>query len=94
MGILGIFINALGRILHTLIQIYVFVIIIATLLSWVRPDPYNPIVQIFYRLTFPLLEWLRTRLPLLFNGIDLSPLVVILGLYFLDLSLVRIMIEF
>ncbi len=87
-----IFLNALGHIAHTIIIAYIWIMIIATLLTWVKPDPYNPIVQILYRLTFPLLDWLKSKIPLVYNGIDLSPLVVIIALEFIDLTFVKMLI--
>ncbi len=76
---------AVVQTLHTVLNLYIWIIIIASLLSFVRPDPYNPIVQTLYRLTEPLLAWIRAKMPfVVFSGIDLSPLVVILGLQMLD----------
>jgi len=76
---------SLVQLFHTVINLYIWIIIIASLLSFVRPDPYNPIVQILYKLTEPLLAWVREKMPfLLIGGMDLSPLVIILGLQFLD----------
>ena len=76
---------AVVQTLHTVLNLYIWIVIIASLLSFVRPDPYNPIVQTLYRLTEPLLAWIRAKMPfVVFSGIDLSPLVVILGLQMLD----------
>ena len=73
------------QLIHTIINIYIWIIIIAALLSFVRPDPTNPIVQTLYRLTDPLYYWVRQKMPfLVISGIDLSPIVIILGLQFLD----------
>ena len=81
---------ALIQTLHSVINIYIWIIIIASLLSFVRPDPNNPIVQILYRLTEPVLGFIRHKLPfVVFSGIDLSPLVVLLGLQFLDTFMMR-----
>jgi YggT family protein len=55
-----------------------WIIIIAALLSWVRPDPFNPIVQLLYRLTNPAYALVRRYIPTMFNGIDLSPLIIII----------------
>ncbi|WP_457595068.1 YggT family protein, partial [Hydrogenimonas sp.] len=52
--ILSTFVQAFAQILHMVISIYIWVVIIAALVSWVRPDPYNPIVQTLYRLTEPV----------------------------------------
>ena len=51
-----------------------WVIIARALISWVNPDPYNPIVRFLYNITEPVLAWLRQRLPLVYSGLDLSPL--------------------
>ena len=76
---------ALVQTLHTVINLYIWVVIISSLLSFVRPDPYNPIVQVLNRLTEPVLSFIRNKMPfVLFSGIDLSPLVIILGLQLVD----------
>ena len=86
---------ALSKILGGLIFVYTWIIIITALLSWVRPDPYNPIVRILRALTEPVLWRARKRLPFLYiNGIDLSPLAVILILQFIDYALVSSLGEF
>jgi YggT family protein len=73
------------QLLHTVINLYIWIIIISSLLSFVRPDPHNPIVQILYRLTEPIYTVIRQKMPfLLISGIDLTPLILILGLQFLD----------
>jgi len=68
------------HILNNLIFVYMWVIIIAALLSFVRPDPFNPVVQMLYRLTNPAYALVRRYIPTLFNGIDLAPLVIIIAL--------------
>lgn len=80
----------LGGIVHNLLNIYIWVIIIAALLSWVRPDPNNPIVQLLYRVTEPAYTLVRRHIPSVFNGIDLSPLIIIIGLQIVDVILVNI----
>ncbi|MGD9596368.1 YggT family protein [Wolinella succinogenes] len=84
-------IEAIAQILHMILNLYMWVIIIAALISWVRPDPYNPIVQILSRLTEPLYYQLRRKIPTVFSGIDLAPLIVIIALQFLDLFLVKLL---
>jgi YggT family protein len=65
-------------------------VIIAALLSWVKPDPSNPIVQTLYRLTEPVYSFIRKKMPfLVIGGVDLTPLVIILGLQFLDTFMMR-----
>ncbi|MBN2964726.1 YggT family protein [Sulfurospirillum sp. T05] len=84
-------IEAIAQILHMVITIYIWVIIIAALITWVRPDPYNPIVQALMRLTQPVYAFIRRYIPTVIGGIDLAPIIVILGLQFLDLFLVKLL---
>jgi len=84
---------ALIQLVHSLISMYIWVIIIAAVISFVQPDPRNPIVEILNRLTQPVFRFVREKLPfVVFSGIDLSPIVIIFGLQFLDTLLVRSMI--
>lgn len=80
------FINALATILDVALNLYMWIIVIRALISWVNPDPYNPIVQILYRITEPVLYPIRKRLP--FGQIDFSPIIVILIILFLQYFLV------
>jgi len=79
--------NALAIILSWALTIYMWIIIIRALISWVNPDPYNPIVQFLYNVTEPVLYPIRKRLPYM-GGIDLSPLIVLLIIIFLQSFLV------
>jgi YggT family protein len=87
------FLVALARIVDTLLWAYMWVIIIRAVLSWVSPDPYNPIVQFFYRATEPVLRPIRRRLPTWQMGMDLSPIVVILIIVFLQYFLIPVLFE-
>ena len=89
--IISTFIQALAQILSMVINIYIWVVIIAALISWVRPDPYNPIVQILYKLTEPLYARIRRLIPTIIGGVDLTPILVILALKFIDLFLVQLL---
>jgi len=81
---------AMVQLLHTIINLYIWIVIIAALISFVRPDPRNPIVQTLYRLTEPLYATIRRKMPfLIIGGVDLSPLVLILGLQFIDTFMMR-----
>lgn len=83
-------IYALVQTLHSVINIYIWIVIISALLSLVRPDPYNPIVQILNRLTEPVMSFIRAKMPfVVFSGMDLSPLVVVLGLQLVDNFMMR-----
>ena len=88
MFLISNFMNGVGVILSYLLTIYIWIIIIRALLSWVNPDPYNPIVQILYRLTEPVLAPVRYRMPDI-GGIDASPIVVLLIIFFLQSFLVQ-----
>jgi len=78
--------------LRSIATLYIWVIIIASFLSFVRPDPNNPIVQVLYRLTEPVFAFIRKKLPfVVMSGIDLSPLVIIFGLQFIDIIIRNIL---
>jgi YggT family protein len=70
-----------------------WLIIGRALISWVNPDPYNPIVTFLYRATEPVLAPIRRWIPLRGMGIDISPIIVILVIYFLQMFLVKTMIQ-
>ena len=93
MIVIATFLQALAQILHMVISIYIWVVIIAALISWVRPDPYNPIVQTLYRLTEPVYAWIRRYIPTIIGGIDLAPLILIIALQFFDMFFVRLMMQ-
>jgi YggT family protein len=88
MFVFGNFLQAVAQILHMAINIYVWIVIISALSSWLNPDPYNPIVRFLRGATEPLLYRIRRFLPMA-GGIDFSPLVLILALYFVDMFVVR-----
>jgi YggT family protein len=93
MFVLGNFITAVAKIVHFILNIYMWIIIARALISWVNPDPYNQIVQLLYRITEPVLALVRRWIPFRGMGIDISPIIVILAIYFIDEFLVRSMIE-
>ena len=80
------FLIALAQILNLGITIYTWIVIVRAVISWVHPDPYSPIVQFLVRSTEPLLQPIRRLLPA--TGIDFSPFILILALYFLKRFLV------
>jgi YggT family protein len=86
-------IEALAYILNMALTIYMWVIIARAILSWVNPDPYNPIVRFLYNITEPVLWWVRRRVPLIFGGLDLSPLLVLLAIVFLQRFLVSTLFD-
>ncbi len=85
--------DTLGGILHIILQIYVLIIIVGALISWVNPDPYNPVVRFLKKATDPLFIWLRRHMPLIVYGVDFSPIIAIMLVLFLDYTLVPIIRE-
>lgn len=88
MFIVSNFLDALAIVIFWGLTIYMWIIIIRALISWVNPDPYNPIVQFLFQVTEPVLYAVRKRLPYT-GGIDLSPIVVIIAIMFLQVFLVE-----
>jgi len=82
------FVDAVVYVVRLLLDIYTWIIIARALISWVNPDPYNPIVNFLYRATEPILSKVRRILPHT-GGIDLSPLIVLLIIYLLKIFVVR-----
>ena len=89
MFILGNLLQATAQILDIILQLYMWVIIIRALLSWVNPDPYNPIVQFLYSITEPVLYRIPQLIPMSGIGIDFSPIIVLLAIVFLQGFLVE-----
>ena len=89
MFIIGNFLSATAQILKIVLELYMWIIIIRALLSWVNPDPYNPIVQFLNSITEPVLYRVRQLIPMSSIGIDFSPIVVILVIIFLQSFLVN-----
>ena len=88
MPIMAGFVRAIAGLLNLLIILYIWIIIARAILSWITPYPYHPLVRLIYRLTEPILRPIRRRLPVIYGGIDLSPLIVILALFILRSLLV------
>ncbi|RLA86170.1 MAG: YggT family protein [Deltaproteobacteria bacterium] len=92
MFILGNFLYALAKVINILLTFFMILIIARAVISWVNPDPFNPIVRFLYRWTEPILWRIRRYLPVAF-GLDLSPLVALLIIYFLKVFLVSTLLE-
>lgn len=84
---------AVARILDIALTVYMWILIIRAVLSWVSPDPYNPIVRALCSVTDPVLSFLRRRFPLMAGSIDFSPMVAILAILFLKYFLVRTLFD-
>jgi YggT family protein len=70
--------------LQELLNLYFWIVIIAVLMSWIEPNPYNPIVRFLYSVTEPVFDFVREHLPVVFGGIDFSPFVVIIAIGFVQ----------
>jgi YggT family protein len=82
------------RVLEIVLDLYMWIIIIRALISWVNPDPYNPIVQILTRMTEPVLRPIRKLMPPFRIGIDFSPFIAILVIIFLQYALIKNLYRF
>jgi YggT family protein len=89
MFVLGNFLGAIAGVLDIVLTIYMWIVIISALISWVNPDPYNPIVRFLYSVTEPVFGTVRRLLPFPYMGMDFSPLIVLLIIIFLQQFLVR-----
>ena len=92
-----VFANILEAIIYvvdTVLTIYSFVVIVACLISWVNPDPYNPIVRILRNLTEPVLWRIRKYLPFTYvSGLDLSPVVLLLAIQLIRMIVVKSLMQ-
>ena len=92
--ILSTLFTAIANILNIIVTVYTWIIIAAALVSWVKPDPSSPIVQLLYRLTDPIYSFIRRYIKTEFNGIDFAPLIVLLALQLIDQFLIRLLFVF
>ena len=83
MPVFSNFLTAIAKVLDVVLVMFMWVVIARAILSWVSPDPYNPIVRFIHNITEPVLYQIRKRLPLNFGGIDFSPILVLLAIIFL-----------
>ena len=93
MTLLGNLLIAAGEIVHMLLNVYYWIVIIAALISWVNPDPYNPVVRFLRTVTEPVLRPIRRVIGYRLGPIDISPLVVILAILFIQKFLIRSLME-
>lgn len=94
MFVVSNFLTAAAQVVDTVLTILYWLIIVRALLSWVNPDPFNPIVQFLQTVTEPFLYPIRRILPSSFRfGLDLSPLIAVLLIFFLRAFLVKTLID-
>lgn len=88
------FLIACAKVLDWVLVVYMWIVIARVVLSWVSPDPYNPIVRFITNVTEPILSQIRRRLPVSFGGLDLSPIIVFLVIMFLRAFVVQTLFDF
>lgn len=81
------------QVISIVFQLYTYVIIGRALISWVNPDPDNPIVQFLYRATEPPLALIKRYIPCVFGGIDFSIIILIVGLQLARNIIVQILVQ-
>ncbi|MCM2264745.1 MAG: YggT family protein [Desulfuromonadales bacterium] len=82
--------GALYQVVSLVFQIYILIVVARAIVSWVNPDPYNPIVRFLHNATDPVLDRIRRVLPLQFSGIDFTPIALLLALSVLQQALLRL----
>jgi len=93
MSILASLLLIFAKLLDFALSVYIWVIIIAAIISWVSPDPYNPIVRFLRSVTDPVLNPVRKLIGRSLGPIDISPLIVILAIIFIQRFLIPSLIE-
>lgn len=93
MFIIANLVLAVAQILDMILSAYVWVVIIAALLSWISPDPYNPIVRFIYSVTEPVFRPIRRLIGFRLGPVDISPMIVILAIMFIRKFLISSLIE-
>lgn len=89
MAILANLVGAIASVLDIMLTVYMWIIIARAIISWVNPDPYNPIVSFLYSATEPVLRYARRVIPPIGGGIDLSPILVLVAIVFVQQLLVQ-----
>jgi YggT family protein len=87
------FLIAIAKVLDIVLTIFMWIVIARAVLSWVSPDPYNPIVRFIHQVTEPVLYQIRRRIPVSFGGIDFSPILVFLAIIFLQRFVVSSLLQ-
>ncbi len=93
MFIVSNLLTAVAKVLDIVLVIFMWIVIARAILSWVSPDPYNPIVRFIHNITEPVLYQVRRKIPLNFGGIDFSPIIVLLAVIFLQKFVVNSLYE-
>lgn len=94
MYIFGYFFLAAATVVDYVLIVFMWIVVARAILSWVSPDPFNPIVRFIYNVSEPVLSRIRRYIPLDFGGIDFSPILVFMGVIFLRIFLVNSLKQF
>lgn len=78
------FILILAQMFQLIMTVYIYIVVARAIISWVNPDPYNPIVRFLHNVTDPVLYRIRKVIPLQFGGIDFTPILFLFGLFFIQ----------
>lgn len=89
-----VFWSSVYQLVDLVFTLYSYIVIGRAVISWVNPDPYNPIVRFLHNATEPVLARMRRYLPLQFSGIDLSPIALLLALTIIEKLLLNIIVQF
>ncbi|HWR57933.1 MAG TPA: YggT family protein [Thermodesulfovibrionales bacterium] len=93
MFIVGNLVLAIANVLDIVLSIYTWVVIIAALITWVNPDPYNPVVRFLHSVTEPVFRPIRRLIGFRLGPIDISPVIVILAIIFIRRFLIGSLME-
>ena len=94
MYIFGYFFLAAATVVDYVLIVFMWIVVARAILTWVSPDPFNPIVRFIYNVSEPVLSRIRRYIPLDFGGIDFSPILVFMGVIFLRIFLVNSLKQF
>jgi len=89
MFVLGNLLEALAAVINVVLNLLMLVIFVNALLSWVRPDPANAIVQLLERISDLICNPIRRLFPTIISGLDLAPFIAMLGLWLVQMFVVK-----
>lgn len=89
----GNLIGAIVTVVDLILNVYMWIIVGRAIISWVNPDPYNPIVQFLYRATEPVLRYARRIVPPIGGTLDLSPIIVLVAIVFVRQFLIQSLLQ-
>lgn len=85
--------SALYQVVNLVFQVYILIVVARAIISWVNPDPFNPIVRFLHNATDPVLDRINRVLPLQFGGMDFTPIALLLGLSVLQQVILQLIVR-